>query len=109
MPSATGNNRQFDRAYLSEPNDIRINDAAFRLNDIAAEGFGIVVEGEHTFFIGQRLNKIELTCNAQSKTLKGIVSHITKNQQNMICGIRFDFADHSEMEFVARFKEEMVG
>jgi hypothetical protein len=109
MPSASGNNRQFDRAYFTESNDIRINDTEFRLNDIAAGGFGIVIESEHTFFMGQRLNKIELTCNEQSKTLKGIVSHITKNQQHIICGIRFDFADHNEMEFVARFKEEMVG
>jgi hypothetical protein len=66
----------------------------------------VVVESEHAFFMGQRLNKIELTAGNQSRTLKGIVSHITKNQQHIICGVRFDFADQNEMEFVTRFREE---
>jgi hypothetical protein len=109
MSSANENNRQFDRSYFIESRGIRINDEEFRLNDIATGGLGIVVKSDLTFFMGQRLNKIELTCNEQSKTLKGIVSHITKNQQHIVCGIRFDFADHDEMEFVARFKEEMFG
>jgi hypothetical protein len=106
MPSGSGNNRQSDRSYLIESKDIAINGKAFRLSDIALEGFGVVVESEHTFFMGQRLNKIELTAGNQSRTLKGIVSHITKNQHHIVCGVRFDFADHNEMEFVARFTEE---
>jgi len=109
MPSATENNRKSERAYFIESKDISINGKAFRIKDIATGGFGVVVEGEHTFFMGQRLNNIELTDGDQSKTLKGIVSHITKDQQHIICGIRFDFADHNEMDFVAKFKEEMVG
>lgn len=109
MPSATENNRESERTYFVESKDISINGKAFRLKDIAMGGVGVVVEGEHTFFIGQRLNNIELTASNQSKTLKGMVSHITKDQQHIICGIRFDFADHNEMEFVASFKKEMVG
>jgi hypothetical protein len=105
MPSGSGNNRRSDRAYV-ESKDIAINGKKFLLNDIARQGFGVVVESEHAFFMGQRLNRIELTAGSQSRTLKGIVSHITKNQHHIICGVRFDFADHSEMEFVERFKEE---
>ena len=109
MPSATGNNRKSERAYFIESKDIAINGKTFRLNDIAMEGFSVVIEDEHAFFMGQRLNEIELMVDNQSKTLKGIVSHISKNQQHIICGIRFSFADHNEMEFVARFNEEIIG
>ena len=108
MSSGKGNDRGFDRSYVVESNNIRINDTAFRLNDIAAGGFGIIVEGEHTFFIGQRLDRIELTSDQPSKILKGIVSHITKTQQHIICGVRFDYADHGEMDFVTRFMEDTV-
>lgn len=107
MPSVTENNRKSERTYFFESKDISINGNAFRLKDIAMGGVGVVVDGEHTFFIGQRLNNIELTASNQSKTLKGIVSHITKDQQEIICGIRFDFADHNEMEFVAKIKSRI--
>ena len=107
MPSEIKNNRKSERAYVIETKDISINGKAFRLKDIALGGFGVIVEGEHTFFIGQRLNNIELKADSRSKTIKGIVSHITKDQQHIICGIRFEFVDHDEMEFVAKLKSKI--
>ena len=72
----------------------------FLLNDISNEGIGIVVDGPDAFFLGQRVAAIHFPAENQDIPLNGIVSHISKNDQGFLCGIRFVYSGTGDFAFV---------
>lgn len=55
------NNRKTTRTYPIKSTEILLKGKQYRLNDISNEGLGIIIEGDaHTFFMGQRINRIPL-------------------------------------------------
>lgn len=100
------NKRKTNRLYSIKPTMINLKGKEYRLNDIATEGLGIIVDGPHTFFSGQRFDNITLQLNNGPISLKGIVTHITKNEINYICGVRFILAGIEEYKSAERFKNE---
>jgi len=100
------NKRKNDRLYSIKPTHIHLMEKAYWLNDISEGGLGIIVDGPHTFFLGQRIDSIPLQLNDGTVYLKGTVAHINKTELNYICGIRFIFTGIQEYESLARFKKE---
>lgn len=102
------NNRKTARTYSIKPTEIVLKGKVYMLNDISSEGLGIIVEeGAHTFFMGQRLDQIPLQLQQGAEYLKGVVVHLTKNELNSVCGIRFLFSNSKEFESVKRFQKEI--
>ena len=102
------NKRKTARTYPIKPTEIVLKGKEYRLNDISSEGFGIIVEGDaHTFFMGQRIDQIPLQLAQGTEYLKGVVAHITKNELNFVCGIRFLFGNRKEFESVKQFQKEI--
>lgn len=79
---------------------------AYRLNDISEGGLGVIVDGPHTFFLGQRIESIALPLNDGEIYLQGTVAHINKTESHYICGIRLRLTGMEEYESLARFKKE---
>jgi len=103
------NKRKAARTYPLKPTEIVLKGKAYRLNDISSEGLGIIVEGDaHTFFMGQRINRIPLQLEQGTEYLKGVVAHITKSEFNSVCGIRFLFGNRKEFESVQKFQNEQT-
>ena len=100
------NKRKTDRLYSIKPTEIELKGKAYRLNDISAEGIGVIVDDPHTFFSGQRFEAIPLRLKAGIVSLKGVVTHITKNELHHICGIRFLLAGIQEYKYAAQFKKD---
>jgi hypothetical protein len=100
------NKRKTDRLYSFKPTLVYLKGKGYRLNDIATEGIGIIVDGPHIFFSGQRFDNITLQLNEGPISLKGIVTHITKNEINTVCGVRFILAGIEEYKSAERFKNE---
>jgi hypothetical protein len=102
------NKRKTARAYPLKPTEIVLKGKAYRLNDISSEGLGIIVEEDaHTFFMGQRIDQIPLQLEQGTEYLKGVVAHLTKNELNSVCGIRFLFGNRKEFESVQKFQKEI--
>lgn len=87
---------------------VAIGDKRFQLNDISSEGIGIVVAGPDAFFLGQRIDSIHFTNMDADRTLNGIVSHITKNDQGFRCGIRFVFSGSRDFKFVKNLAQNLL-
>ena len=94
------NRRTSHRRYPSETITIRINEKQFLLNDISREGIGVLIENSIEFFIGQRIASIFLENHAEALPLMGIVNHMSEKDSGIVCGIRFDFRNTSEFEYV---------
>ena len=66
------------------------------------------MENEDAFSTGQHIEAMELTsADSQTRTLTGIVSHITKTAQHVICGIRFEFSGPEDLSFIVGFNHEV--
>ena len=102
------NKRKTARTHPIKPTKIVLKGKEYRLNDISSEGLGIIVEGDaHTFFMGQRIDQIPLQLEQGTEYLKGVVAHLTKNELNFVCGIRFLFGSRKEFESVQKFQKEI--
>ena len=77
-----------------------------RLNDISAEGLGIIVDGPLTLSPGQRFDDSGLRLNDGAVWLTGIVTHITKNERNTVRGILFQHAGIEECTSAQRFRDD---
>ena len=100
------NKRQAARSYALKPTHIDVMGKDYRLNDISNGGLGIIVDGPHTFFLGQRIEPITLPLSNGDRYLKGTVAHIHKTESHYICGIRLLLTGIGEYESLARFKKE---
>ncbi|MBW1840287.1 MAG: PilZ domain-containing protein [Deltaproteobacteria bacterium] len=100
------NKRKTDRLYSIKPTQIQLKGNVYTLNDISTEGLGVIVDDPHTFFSGQSFDAIPVKLSDNTVFLKGIVTHITKNERNYVCGIRFLLAGIEEYKLVTRFKKE---
>jgi hypothetical protein len=97
--------RKSDRGYVEGSRNIIINGKTFLLHDVGVEGVGVIVESERILFIGQRINDIDLKAGNPPLILKGIVSHITKTQAHIICGIRFEFTGPEDLKYATAFAQ----
>jgi hypothetical protein len=100
------NKRQAARSYALKPTHIDLMGKAYRLNDISDGGLGIIVDGPHIFFLGQRIESIALPFCDGDVYFKGSVAHIHKTKSHYICGIRLLLTGIGEYESLARFKKE---
>lgn len=101
------NKRKTDRLYSIKPTQIKVMGKEYALNDISEAGLGIIVDGPHTFSIGQRIDTITLELKDWVVFLKGAVAHVDKTASSYICGIRFIFSGIEEYNSVARFKKSI--
>lgn len=101
------NKRKLDRLQAIEPIEINIKGNKYRLHDISEYGLGIIVDGENSFPLGQRIDSIPLQLNDKDVALKGVVTHISKTDINYLCGIRFIFDNIEEYKSVVQFKKEI--
>ena len=100
MSSSQANRRQSDRFYPKGAPSVAIRQEQFQLDNISNEGIGIVIDGPDAFFIGQRLDSILFKDQEQERALNGIVSHISKDAQGFLCGIRFLFEGSRDFNYV---------
>ena len=103
------NRRQTTRTETIASARIVIGKERFRLNDISNEGIGIVVEGPDTFVLGQRIEAIHFPTENQDMALNGIVSHLSKNDQGFLCGIRFVYSGTGDFAFVEGLSRKYRG
>lgn len=94
------NRRQTIRIETKTSTMVVIGKERFLLNDISTEGIGIVVDGPDAFCLGQRVEAIHFPTENQDMPLNGIVSHISKNDQGFLCGIRFVYSGTGDFAFV---------
>ena len=106
--NAALNRRTSDRTYPPEPPNILINEKRFILNDISREGIGVLVEDSLGFSLGQRITSILLESHADAQPLSGIVNHVSQNESGIVCGIRFDFSNNAEFEYVEKINQSLA-
>ena len=106
--NAALNRRTSDRTYPPEPKKILINEKRFILNDISREGIGILVEDSFDFSLGQRITSILLESHADAQPLIGIVNHMSQNDAGIVCGIRFDFRNNAEFDYVQKINRSLA-
>lgn len=102
------NRRSSERIVPSEIKQILINDQSYLLNDISREGIGILVDHKVVFFIGQRIPSIYLEKDKSALSLCGVVNHLSENQSGMVCGIRFDFRNNEEFDYVQEVNRSLI-
>lgn len=101
------NRRALERIQISTRKKIRINQKSCLLIDISQEGIGVLITAGQTFFIGQRIDNILLERETEAFSLKGIVSHMTENESGTICGIRFEFQNGRDFDYVQKMSHEL--
>ena len=106
--NAALNLRTSDRTYPPEPPNILINEKRFILNDISREGIGVLVEDSLGFSLGQRITSILLESHADAQPLIGTVNHISQNKSGIICGIRFDFRNNTEFDYIEKLNQSLA-
>jgi c-di-GMP-binding flagellar brake protein YcgR len=106
--NAALNRRTSDRTHPPEPQKILINEKRFILNDISREGIGILVEDSLGFSLGQRITSILLESHTDAQLLSGTVNHMSQNESGIICGIRFDFRNNTEFDYVQKINQSLM-
>ena len=101
------NRRSSERVQISIRKKIRINQKDCVLINISQEGIGVLVADGQTFFIGQRIGDIVLERASTSMSLKGIVSHMSQNDSGTICGIRFEFQNGRDFDYVQKISHDL--
>ncbi len=101
------NRRSRERVRVPLRKKIRINQKDCLLINISHEGIGVLVADGQTFFIGQRISGILLERQAEAVSLKGIVSHMTENESGTICGIRFEFQNSRDFDYIQRMSNDL--
>jgi len=101
------NRRSSERIQLPIRKKIMINRKECVLINISQEGIGVLVTDGQTFFIGQRIGDILLERETVSMSLKGIVSHMSENDSGTICGIRFEFQNGRDFEYVQKLSRDL--
>ena len=102
------NRRASTRTYPSEVRKILINQKTCILKDISMEGIGVLIEDSFDFFIGQHITSIFLEDHADARPLMGIVNHMSQNDAGIVCGIRFDFRDSVEYDYVEKINRTLA-
>lgn len=106
--NAALNLRTSNRTYPPEPKKILINEKKFILNNISTEGIGVLVGDSLGFSLGQRITFILLEDHADAQPLIGIVNHMSQNESGIICGIRFDFRNKTEFDYVEKINQSLA-
>ena len=104
----TANRRTSNRTYPLETKNILINERLFILNDISREGIGVRIETSSDFSLGQRIASISLENHADAQPLAGIVNHMSQNDFGTVCGIRFEFRNSTEFDYVEKIRRELT-
>lgn len=102
------NRRTSNRTYPPETKNILINEKLFILNDISREGIGVLIETSRDFSLGQRIDSIFLESHADAPSLVGIVNHMSQNDFGIVCGIRFEFRNSIEFDYVEKYRRELA-
>jgi c-di-GMP-binding flagellar brake protein YcgR len=98
--------RKNKRVFDLKPTRVMLKGNAFAVSDISSGGMGVVLEdGGPKFFMGERLDAIPLPLSSGIVTVRGVVSHISVNDAETVCGIRFMFIG-DEYDAVIAFKKE---
>jgi hypothetical protein len=105
--NAALNRRTSDRTHPPEPKKILINEKRFVLNDISREGIGVLVEDSFGFSLGQHITSILLESHADAQPLSGIVNHMSQNESGIVCGIRFEFRNNTEFDYVEKLNQTL--
>jgi hypothetical protein len=104
----TVNRRASNRTYPLKTKNIVINEKLFILNDISREGIGVRMETSSDFSLGQRIASISLENHADAPLLVGIVNHMSQNDFGTVCGIRFEFRNSIEFDYVEKIRRELA-
>jgi len=101
--------RTYCRECNLKPTEVVIKNRIFQLNDISNEGVGVLVNGEEkAFHLGERIEKICLPSRGGEVTLSGVVTHMSRTDAAIVCGIRFLFKSSDEFDAVSRFMEDIM-
>jgi len=102
----TTEKRRSARQTNIKPTRIVIGGDAYQLANISREGLGIQIEGDHSFFMGQRLAAIKIETDQATRYFDGTITHITHHQAGVVCGIRFVLKDIEAYNHMARYAQE---
>lgn len=102
------NKRASGRTYALKPTQLEIRGQRYRLNDISAQGIGLIMEKtrQPSFFIGQRIEAIPIQQARKTQWISGVVAHISTHADRCVCGIRFQFTRPEQFEHVKAFVAE---
>lgn len=99
--------RREHRSYALKATSIEINGEPYELNDVSAEGIGLILEENSAeLFMGQRIESIPIPHENGTAHIQGVVAHISKTAQNTVCGVRFLFKNPEEFKLVEVFKAQ---
>ena len=102
------NRRESNRTYPPETKHIFINEKLFILNNIGRNGISVLVETTSDFSLGQRIVSILLENHADAPSLAGVVSHMSQSESDIVCGIRFEFQNRAEFDYVEKIKDSLA-
>ena len=102
------NRRESNRTYPPETKHIFINEKLFILNNIGRNGISVLVETTRDFSLGQRIVSILLENHADAPPLAGVVSHMSQSDSGIVCGIRFEFKNRAEFDYVEKIKGSLA-
>jgi hypothetical protein len=87
---------------------IFIGNESFHLVNVSNEGIGIRIEDHHPFDLGQRLAPIVIAAENTTRHYSGTVTHVTRRQDGIVCGIRFAFEDIDAYNHMVSFAKELT-
>ena len=98
--------RKSKRVSALKKTTITLKGYSFQVSDISSEGIGVILEKDGPrFFIGERLDQIEIPLEAATVAIDGVVTHISVTTTGTVCGIRFLYQGE-EFEAILQFKKE---
>jgi len=104
--TTTPEKRQSVRRTSLKPSHVFIGNDTYPLANVSREGIGIQIEGNHSFFLGQRLTSIKIETNDTTRYFDGTITHITHQQSGIVCGIRFTLNDIEAYNHMALYEKE---
>ena len=103
---ATSEKRRTVRQANLLPTRVIIENNTYQVVNVSREGIGIRIEGEHSFYLGQRVTSIAIETQDKTCSFDGAITHITHQQATVVCGIRFDLGDIDAYNHMAQYVEE---
>lgn len=85
---------------------ITLKGYSFQVSNISSEGIGVILDKNGPgFFIGERLDQIQIPLKAEPIAIDGVVTHISVTTTGTVCGIRFLYQGE-EFDAILQFKKE---
>ena len=98
--------RKSKRVTALKLTHITLKGYSFQVTDISSDGIGVILEKDGPgFFIGERLDQIQIPLKAGPIGIDGVVTHISVTTTGTVCGIRFLYRGE-EFDAILQFKNE---